>query len=425
MLDLGFIRENKEKVREALKVRAPKLDFDAFLRLDTARRGTLKELEDLRAERNRANDKISQLIKEKKDPKETIGSMKSISHKIDEFDTKVGEFDSKLREILLLIPNLPHSSVDFGVDSTQNKQVSFWGEPKKFDFKPKEHTVLGESLGLFDSQRASKISGSGFVLYKGLGAKLQRALIGLMLDIHTKEHGYLEFAPPFAVNRQSMMGTGQVPKFEEDMYRLKDDALFLIPPAEVPVTNIHRDEVLKEEELPLKYTAYTPCFRREAGSYGKDTKGLVRIHQFDKVELVKFTRPEDSYQEHQKLLKDAEKILKVLGLPYRVMRLCSGDMGFAAAKCYDIEAWAPGLDRWLEVSSVSNFEDFQARRANIKFKRKTGGKTEFVHTLNGSGLALPRVVIALLENYQNADGSVVVPEALRPYLDGLAVLRKN
>src|SRR3989338_2216013 len=288
MLDLGFIRENKEKVREALKVRAPKLDFDAFLRLDTARRGTLKELEDLRAERNRANDKISQLIKEKKDPKETIGSMKSISHKIDEFDTKVGEFDSKLREILLLIPNLPHSSVDFGVDSTQNKQVSFWGEPKKFDFKPKEHTVLGESLGLFDSQRASKISGSGFVLYKGLGAKLQRALIGLMLDIHTKEHGDLEFAPPFAVNRQSMMGTGQVPKFEEDMYRLKDDDLFLIPTAEVPVTNIHRDEVLKEEELPLKYTAYTPCFRREAGSYGKDTKGLVRVHQFDKVELVKF-----------------------------------------------------------------------------------------------------------------------------------------
>ena len=423
MLDLGFIRENQEKVRETLKNRAPKLDFDGFLKLDAQRRWALKELEGLRAERNRANDAISQMIKEKKDPKETIGSMKAISQKIGEFESQVGEFDSKLREILLVIPNLPHSSVDFGVDSTQNKQVSCWGEPRKFDFKAKEHTELGESLGLFDSQRASKLSGSGFVLYKGAGAKLQRALISLMLDVHTKEHGYLEFAPPFAVNRQSMMGTGQVPKFEEDMYRLKDDDLFLIPTAEVPVTNIHRDEVLKEEELPLKYAAYTPCFRREAGSYGKETKGLVRIHQFDKVELVKFTRPEDSYDEHEKLLKDAEKILRVLGLPYRVMRLCSGDMGFAAAKCYDIEAWTPGLNRWLEVSSVSNFEDFQARRANIKFKRKTGGKTEFVHTLNGSGLALPRVVIAILENNQNPDGSVVLPEALRPYMDGMAVLK--
>lgn len=424
MLDLGFIRDNQDRVRQALKIRAPKLDFDAFLSLDASRREALQEVESLRAEKNKANDKITLLLKEKKDPKETIASMKSISQKIDEFDKKVGEFETKLREILLIIPNLPHSSVDFGADSSQNKEISRWGEPKKHSFKPKEHTEIGESLGLFDGARASKLSGSGFALYKGLGARLQRALVQFMLDTHIKQHGYVEWSPPFMVNRQSMTGTGQLPKFEEDMYRLKDDDLFLVPTAEVPITNIHRDEILKEEELPVKYTAYTPCFRREAGSYGKDTKGLVRIHQFDKVELVKFTRPEDSYDEHEKLLKDAEKILQLLGLSYRVVRLCSGDMGFAAAKCYDIEAWAPGLNRWLEVSSVSNFEDFQARRANIKFKRKSGGKTEFVHTLNGSGLALPRVVIALLENNQNADGSVLIPEALRPYLDGLTVIKK-
>lgn len=424
MLDMAFIRDNRDKVREVLKNRAPKLDFDGFLRLDASRREALKDLEDLRAEKNKANDEISRLIKQKADPKANIASMKSVSHKIDEYESKVGEFDIKLKGILLVIPNIPHSSVDIGLDSTQNKQISVWGEARKFDFKVKDHTDIGESLGLIDSARASKLSGSGFALYRGMGARLQRALIQFMLDVHTKEHGYLEWSPPFMVNRQSMTGTGQVPKFEEDMYRLKDDDLFLIPTAEVPVTNIHRDEILKEEELPLRYTAYTPCFRREAGSYGKETKGLVRIHQFDKVELVKFTRPEDSYDEHEKLLKDAEKILRLLGLPYRVMRLCSGDMGFAAAKCYDIEAWAPGQNRWLEVSSVSNFEDFQARRANIKFRRKTGGKTEFVHTINGSGLALPRVVIALLENFQNADGSVVIPEVLRPYMDGGAVLKK-
>ena len=424
MLDLGFIRENQEKVRQMLKNRAPKLDFDAFLRLESSRREALKELEAFRAEKNKANDKITQALKEKKDTKETIASMKSISKKIDEFESKTGELDLKLREILLMIPNLPHPSVDFGTDSAQNKVVSSWGEPKKFDFKSKEHTEIGEALGLFDSQRGSKLSGSGFILYKGIGARLERALINFMLEVHTRDHGYLELSPPFVVNRQSMMGTGQVPKFEEDMYRLKDDDLFLVPTAEVPVTNIHRDEVLKEEELPLKYTAYTPCFRREAGSYGKETKGLVRVHQFDKVELVKFTKPEDSYDEHEKLLKDAENIMRALGLPYRVVRLCSGDMGFAAAKCYDIEAWAVGLNRWLEVSSVSNFEDFQAHRANIKFRRKGSGKTEWVHTLNGSGLALPRVVISILENNQNADGSVVIPEVIRPYMGGQILIKK-
>ncbi len=423
MLDLAYIRDNKDKVREALKIRAPKLDFEGFLRLDEERRKLQQELDGFRSEKNKANDVISQLLKEKKDPKEAIVAMKSISQKIDDLDKEVGELQTKVIETLLVIPNIPHSSVKSGFDSTGNTEVIKWGQVKTFSFKAKEHTELGQELGVFDAPRASKISGSGFAVYTGVGAKLQRALINLMLDHHSK-NGYKEFWPPALVNRATMTGTGQLPKFEEDMYRLKDDDLFLIPTAEVPVTNLHRDEVLKEEDLPLKYTAYTPCFRREAGTYGKDTKGLVRVHQFDKVELVKFSLPEKSYEEHEKMLKDAEGILKLLGLPYRVMQLCSGDMGFGAAKCYDLETWAPGLNRWLEVSSVSNFEDFQARRANIRFKRAGSNKSELVHTLNGSGLALPRVVVGILENFQNADGSVVVPEALRPYMGGLTVLKK-
>ena len=405
-----------------MKIRAPKLDFDGFLRLDEDRRKMQQELDGLRSEKNKANDVISQLLKEKKDPKSAIGSMKLISQKIGELEVKVGDLYSKVTDTLMIIPNIPHSSVKIGVDNTQNTEVIRWGEPKKHDFKAKDHTELGQELGIFDAARASKISGSGFAVFTGVGARLQRALVSFMLDQHTQQHGYKEFWMPALVNRATMTGTGQLPKFEEDMYRLKDDDLFLIPTAEVPLTNLHRDEVLKEEDLPLKYTAYTPCFRREAGTYGKDTKGLVRVHQFDKVELVKFSLPEKSYEEHEKMLKDAEKILQLLGLPYRVMQLCSGDMGFGAAKCYDIETWAAGLGRWLEVSSVSNFEDFQARRANIRFKRKGTNKSELVHTLNGSGLALPRVVIAILENFQNADGSVLVPEVLRPYLSGLTVI---
>ena len=423
MLDLSFIRENKEKIKEALAVRSPKLDFDGFLRLDAERRQILQKLDALRAEKNKANEKISQALKEKKSPKAIIASMKSISQEIDACETKTGALDARLKETLMLIPNLPHASVKKGSDSAQNTEVLKWGKPKELGFKPKEHTEIGQGLGILDMERAAKVSGSGFAVFGGVGARLERALINFMLDTHTKQHGYTEFSPPFMVNRATMTGTGQLPKFEEDMYRLKDDDLFLVPTAEVPITNLHRDEVLKEEDLPLKYTAYTPCFRREAGSYGKDTKGLVRVHQFDKVELVKFTSPETSYNEHERLLKDAEKIMQFLNLPYRVMQLCSGDLGFAAAKCYDIEAWAPGLGRWLEVSSVSNFEDFQARRANIRFRRKNSNKSEFVHTLNGSGLALPRVFIAILENNQNADGSVVVPEALRPYLDGQSVIQ--
>jgi seryl-tRNA synthetase len=424
MLDLTFIRENQDRVREALKIRAPQLDFAAFLALDAERRRLQGELDGLRAQKNQANEKITQLLKEKQDPKETIASMKSISQKIGEMENIMGESEEKVRDILLVIPNIPHPSVESGFDAKSNKEIKTDGTRRKFEFKPKDHNELGEKLRIFDALRASKISGSGFVVYgPGMGARLQRALINLMLDQHTQKHGYTEFWPPVLVNRATMMGTGQLPKFEEDMYRLKDDDLFLIPTAEVPITNLHRDEILKDEDLPLKYTAYSPCFRREAGAYGKDTKGLVRVHQFDKVELVKFSLPERSYEEHEAMLKDAEAILKLLGLPYRVMQLCSGDMGFGAAKCYDIETWAPGLDRWLEVSSVSNFEDFQARRANIRFKRKGGGKSELVHTLNGSGLALPRVVIALLENFQNADGSVLVPEALRPYLGGMTVIK--
>ena len=424
MLDIAYIRGNKDKIREALKTRAPKLDFDAFLSLDVDRRKLLQDLDALRAQKNLANDRISVLLKEKKDTKTEIGAMKSISQKIKEFEVKMEEIDSKVRDIIYIIPNIPHISVKSGSNNTQNTEVLTWGKPKKHEFKVKEHTQIGQNLGIIDSARSAKISGSGFALYCGIGARLERALVNFMLDTHTQNHGYLEIWPPALVNRASMTGTGQLPKFEEDMYHLKDDDLFLIPTAEVPVTNIHRDEVLKEEDLPIKYTAYTPCFRREAGSYGKDTKGLVRIHQFDKVELVKFCKPETSYEEHEKLLKDAEKILELLEIPYRVLQLCSGDMGFAAAKCYDIEAWAAGLGRWLEVSSVSNFEAFQARRANIRYKRKDNGKTEFVHTLNGSGLALPRVMIAILENFQNADGSVLIPEVLRPYMGGLTVIKK-
>lgn len=424
MLDLSYIRENKDLVREALKTRAPKLDFDGFLKMDTDRRALLKELEALRGEKNKANDEITALLREKKDPKAKIASMKSIAQKIDEFESKVGDIEIKIIYIQLIIPNIPHKSVKIGTNSTQNTEVKAWGTPKKHAFKPKEHSEVGKELGILSLAAAAKIAGSAFSLFAGSGARLIRALVNFMLDTHTEQHGYKELWPPALVNRLSMTGTGQLPKFEEDMYRLKDDDLFLIPTAEVPVTNIHRDEVLKEGELPLNYTAYTPCFRREAGSYGKDTKGLVRVHQFDKVELVKFCKPETSYEEHEKMLLDAEKILRLLDIPYRVMQLCSGDMGFAAAKCYDIEVWAPGLNRWLEVSSVSNFENFQARRLNIRYKRKDTGKAEFVHTLNGSGLALPRVVIAILENNQNADGSVVIPEVLRPYMGGMAVIKK-
>jgi seryl-tRNA synthetase len=420
MLDIKFIRENPDLIKKSTRDRGLKLDLDSLIKLDDSRRKTLTELENLRAEKNKANDEITALLKTKKDAKNKIVSMKKIAEKIDQLEESLKEINTELNKLLLLVPNIPHASIPVG-DASCKKVIRSWGELPKFDFKPVTHMELSQHLDIIDFGRAAKITGSNFILYKGWGAKLERALINFMLDLHTKKHGYTEVFPPFLVNRPAMTGTGQLPKLEEDMYRLKDDDLFLVPTAEVPITNIFRDEILDEKDLPIYYTAYTACFRREAGSYGKDTKGLIRVHQFDKVELVKFVKPENSYDELEKLVKDAEEVLQLLGLPYRVAMLPTEDLSFAASKCYDLEAYAAGIDQWLEVSSCSNFESFQARRANIKFRRTTkDGRrtTEYVHTLNGSGIALARTVIALLENYQQKDGSVIIPQVLRPYLDG-------
>ena len=420
MLDLKFIRENPEVVKQALRDRNLSLDIDGITAVDSNRRKVLAELEALRAKKNQANSEITALLKAKKDAKQTIASMKETAEKIDGLEVELKQSEESLQKVVLSIPNIPHPSIPRG-DPTHNKIVRSWGEPPKFGFKPLGHIELGQKLDIIDLARATKITGPNFILFKGWGAKLERALINFMLDLHTKKHGYTEIFPPFLVNRASMIGTGQLPKMEEDMYRLKDDDLYLIPTAEVPVTNIFRDETLDEKDLPIYYTAYTACFRREAGSYGKDTRGLNRVHQFDKIEMVKFVRPEDSYNELEKLVGNAEDVLQALGLPYRVLMLSTQDLSFSASKCYDLEAYAGGADKWLEVSSCSNFEAFQARRANIKFRRTTeDGKrtTEFVHTLNGSGVALARTVIAILENYQQSDGTIMVPHVLRPYLDG-------
>jgi len=417
MLDIKFIRENTELVKQGLKDRNSKLDLDALITLDDSRRKITTELEGLRAQKNKANEEITALLKTKGDPKPKIISMKEIAGKIDALEAQLQEIEGELDKALLTIPNVPHQSLPRG-DASCNKVVRSWGEAPKFNFKPVTHVELIQKLDIIDLPRATKITGSNFILYKGMGAKLERALINFMLDLHTNKHGYTEIFPPFLVNRASMTGTGQLPKLEEDMYRLKDDDLFLIPTAEVPVTNIFRDEILDEDSLPICYTAYTACFRREAGSYGKDTKGLTRVHQFDKVEMVKFVKPETSYDELEKLTGDAEEVLQLLGLPYRVVMLATQDLSFSAGKCYDLEAYAAGVDKWLEVSSCSNFESFQARRANIKFRKKDNKKLDFVHTLNGSGIALARTVIAILENYQQKDGSVLIPEVLRPYLNG-------
>ncbi len=417
MLDIKFIRENQDLVKQAIKNRALKLDIDVVIKIDDIRRKALSEFEELAAKRNKANDQISALLKEKKDAKAKISSMKEISSRINELQGQLKEQEAELNKLLLNIPNVPHASLPVG-DVSQNKIVRNWGKQRKFDFKPLNHIELCQNLDIVDFNRATKITGSNFVLFKGWGARLERALINFMLDLHVNKHGYTEIFPPFLVNRASMLGTGQLPKLEEDMYRLKDDDLFLIPTAEVPVTNIFRDEILEEDKLPIYYTAYTACFRREAGSYGKDTKGLFRVHEFDKVEMVKFVRPEDSYDELEKLVSDAEEVLQLLELPYRVVMLSTQDISFAASKCYDLEAYTAVADRWLEVSSCSNFESFQARRANIRMRRKESKKVDFIHTLNGSGIALARTVVAILENYQQEDGSVLIPKALQPYLNG-------
>ena len=417
MLDLKFIRENLELVEESLRNRNLKLDLSVLVKIDDKRRDVLLRLENLRAKRNKANDEIGALLKEKKDAKEKINSMKSISLEIGQMEDEVKAAQEALDEILIKIPNVAHASVPVG-DLKKNSLVRTWGNLRKFDFKPLSHIDIAQGLDIIDFNRATKITGSNFILYKGQGAKLERALINFMLDLHTKKHGYTEILPPFLVNRASMTGTGQLPKMEEDMYKLKDDDLFLIPTAEVPVTNIFRDEILDEGILPVYYAAFSACFRREAGAYGKDTRGLMRVHEFNKVEMVKFVKPESSYDELEGLVNNAEEVLKLLEIPYRVVMLATQDLSFAASKCYDLEAYAPGMDKWLEVSSCSNFESFQARRANIRFRRKDDKKVDFIHTLNGSGIALPRTVVAILENYQQEDGSVLIPKVLKEYMDG-------
>ena len=419
MLDLKLLREQPEVVREALRNRGGRVLLDGLLAREQERRDLIGGIDrDRQLLKQRSEEFARQRKTKDAAPPEDL---KRLSSDIKRREQQLKEVEERILEELAVVPNVPHRSVPVG-DASANQVVRTVGKPPALSFAPKTHVALAESLGLMDFARGAKVSGSHFPLFTGPGARLERALIQWMLDVHTREHGYTEISPPFLVNRAAMFGTGQLPKFEEDMYRLKDDDLFLVPTAEVPLTNLHRDEILEENQLPVRYVAYSPCFRREAGSYGKETQGLVRVHQFDKVELVKFTTPEASYDEHERLLADAETILKRLGLHYRVVCLATGDLSFAAAKCYDLEAWAPGLNRYLEVSSCSNFEAFQARRASIRFRRRETKKTEPVHTLNGSGVALARTVICLLESHQRADGHVDVPGPLQPYLDGATTL---
>ncbi|MDI6873547.1 serine--tRNA ligase [Candidatus Solincola sp.] len=422
MLDLKFVRDNADLVRKALKDRGLEVPLDDLLEKDRRRRALLVDLEEKRARHKRGNKEIGERIRKGEDPAALRKEMGALSEEIKSLETEADELEAAIREILVRIPNLPHESVPVGPDETYNREVRRWGEPRAFDFQPLPHWELGEQLGVLDFQRGVKIAESRFTLLRGKGALLERALINFMLDLHTREHGYTEVFPPILVNEESMFATGQLPKLENEMYRCRDDVLYLIPTAEVPVTNIHRDEILAEEDLPLYYCAYTPCFRREAGSYGRDIRGLIRQHQFNKVELVKFAHPETSYDELEKLTNDAEEVLRRLRLPYRVVVLSTGDLSFAAAKCYDLEVWLPSYGEYKEISSCSNFTDFQARRANIRFRPSGGGKAQFVHTLNGSGVAVGRTVAAILENYQREDGSVEVPEALRPYMHGLEVI---
>lgn len=420
MLDPKILREDPEKVKKALKDRNADLSLlDNFKRSDDIWRKATYEIEALKAEKNLKSDEIGKLKAAKKDASALLTEMKKLSDQITEKEEKLKDVEQGLNKTMLYIPNIPHRSVPVGKDASQNKEIKRWGVIKDPGFKSKSHDELGEKLGILNFVQGAKIAGSRFTVYRGLGAKLEWALINFMRDVQSSENGYLEVIPPFLTTAACAMGTGQLPKFEEDLYKTNDD-LYLAPTAEVPVTNIHRDEILPIDKLPIKYVAYTPCFRREAGSYGKDVKGLIRQHQFNKVELVKFTEPSKSYDELESLTADAEKILQKLKLPYRVVLLCTGDMGFSAAKTYDLEVWFPSEERYREISSCSNFEDFQARRANIKFKRDQKTKPEFVHTLNGSGLAAGRTFAAILENYQQADGSVIIPEALIPYMGGVS-----
>lgn len=421
MLDLGFVRDHLDVITEKLRQRGMDADgvLGGFKETDARRRAAITQVETLKAERNRASEEVAKKKKAGENADELIAKTKAMREQIEQLEKEAGELEAKSREVLSSIPNLPHESVPVGASAEQNVEVRKWGSAPKFDFTPKPHWELGEQLGVLDFERAAKLSGARFAVYYGAGARLERAIANFMLDLHTKEHGYREVLPPYMVNSDSMYGTGQLPKFGADLFRIQERDLWLIPTAEVPVTNLYRDETLEASQLPISLTAWTPCFRSEAGSYGKDVRGLIRQHQFNKVELVKFAAPEESYAELEKLTGHAEAVLQKLGLHYRVVTLCTGDMGFSAAKTYDIEVWLPGQQLFREISSCSNFEAFQARRANIRFRRDGTKKTELVHTLNGSGLAVGRTWLAVLENYQQADGSVVIPEALRPYMGGL------
>ena len=423
MLDLKTIRENPSFVSESIALKGDKTDVGKIVEYDRRRRRILEEVESLRSLRNKTSEEISSSKKNGEDAEDKIRDMKEVSQKIKDIELSLRETESHLNEQMLRMPNIPHESVPKGTDASDNKFVREWGEKPEYEFELKDHVELGETLGLLDFKRASKLSGPGFPLYMGDGAKLERSLINFMLDIQTTENGYKEVFPPFLINKESAAVTGQLPKFEEDMYKTSLEELFLIPTSEVPVTNIHRDEILSREELPISYAAYSACFRREAGSYGKDTRGFLRVHQFNKVELVKFCEPENSYDELEKILSNAEEILKRLELHYRIIELSTGDLSFAAAKCYDIEVWAPGEEKYLEVSSCSNYEAFQARRGNIRYRR-SDGKTEFVHTLNGSGLATSRLMVALLESCQTEEGTIHLPEALVPYF-GKSIIKND
>jgi seryl-tRNA synthetase len=428
MHDLRFLRDNLEAVRAKLSPRGTDVPWDDLGKLLHERRSLTTKVEELRHQLKIGSNEVARLKREKLSADEAMATMKAVGNRISDMDAQERALEDRLGELALRIPNLPHESVPVGGSSLDNQEVRRWGEAPKMAFAPKPHWEIGEALGILDFERATKIAGTRFVVMMDIGARLERALINYMLDMHTVAHGYREVIPPFMVNRAAMTGTGQLPKFEADLFSLRDDDYFLIPTAEVPITNLHRDEIVADDHMPIRYTAYTPCFRREAGSYGKDTRGLIRLHQFNKVELVAFVRPEESYAELDTLTAAAEAVLQGLELPYRMMALCTADLGFSAAKTYDLEVWLPGQQHFREISSCSNFESFQARRANIRYRR-TGGKgdnkTDFVHTLNGSGLAVGRTLVAILENYQQADGSVLIPNALRPYLGGLERITKT
>lgn len=422
MLNLRFVRENIELVEESLRKRGNELSLDKFREMEEERRRILTDVEKLKHRRNVVSDQIGELKRKGEDTGEIIAEMKELSGKIKEYDERLKELENNINDILLVIPNIPHESVPVGSTDQDNEEVFRWGEPRNFSFTPKAHWELGEGLDILDFGRAAKVTGARFTFLKNAGARLERSLVNFMLDLHVEKHGYREVFPPFLVNAASATGTGQLPKFAEDMFKLEGLDYYLIPTAEVPVTNLYREEILAEKDLPIYHVAYSACFRAEAGSHGRDTRGIIRQHQFNKVELVKFVKPEDSYAELEKLTADAEEVLQLLGLPYRKVVLCTGDLGFSSAKTYDLEVWLPAYNDYREISSCSNFEDFQARRAGIKYRREEDGRVEFVHTLNGSGLAIGRTLAAIMENYQNEDGSITVPEVLRPYM-GIDVIR--